>query len=107
MYFRIFGVFRYLLNMILSLTKASFSTIFIVIFLIVSDIFMDLAIYNHSLKDNFEDKFFIIFGEMPSIESWEILEYIPFVVFSIFVVLILINFLIAKLSNKYSELENK
>ena len=68
---------------------------------------MDLAIYNHSLRDNFEDKFFLIFGEMPTIESWEILEYIPFVVFSIFVVLILINFLIAKLSNKYSELESK
>ena len=44
---------------------------------------------------------------MPGIADWEILEYIPFVVFSIFIVLILINFLIAKLSNKYSELENK
>lgn len=68
---------------------------------------MDLAVYNHSFKNNFQDKFFIIFGEMPDIDTWDLLEYVPFVIFSIFVVLILINFLIAKLSNKYSELENK
>ena len=36
LYLRIFGTFRYLINMVLNITKASFSTIFILLYMIVS-----------------------------------------------------------------------
>ena len=46
LYFRIFKTFRYLINMMLSLTKASFSTVFMIFFFLMSYVIIDFCVYN-------------------------------------------------------------
>ena len=48
--------------MIISLTVSSVSTLFIIFYMILSYVIMDLSVFDKRISDEFSEKYLLIFG---------------------------------------------
>lgn len=117
-YLRIFKAFRNVIDMVISVTLSSLSLLmlFALFLFFFSVMFVKSSFENIGFNKFLMINFYSIHGELEGPDGFNalitgdegefsVLSWIIFVVMAIFVPLIMVNFLIAKMSNKYTELE--
>lgn len=112
-YLRLFSYFRHLIDMIIGVTYSSISLIIILCYSIVAfSVMFTIAIDNRPFTTYLRNNLFAVQSAIVDYNDNEdgfklsILGWIVFAIMVIFIPIILVNFLIAKMSNKYSELES-
>lgn len=101
-------MFRNVIDMLVGVAKGSVSLLIIVALIVVglSIIFVKSNMGNDKLGDYLMHTINSVLGEITfELEDLDTLQWIVLVFTCIFLPVILINFLIAKISNKYTELE--
>ena len=111
LFLKVFSKFRHLVRMIFKIFRGSLIPIFLMGYVILG---LSIAYgrasgdKNKSLKENLKINVSLIFGEIPDIESMNnFLQGLLIFFALIFTAIVMINFLIAKLTNEFSELEKK
>lgn len=107
-FLRIFKTFRNVIDMLLSVTFSALSLIIIIGFFIVGiSVMMSKADKeNASFPDFLKYNVFLVQGSLNfEKDNFNSLQWILYVVDCVLLPIILVNFLIAKMSNKYEELE--
>ena len=109
-YLRLFSFFRHLIEMIIGVTFNSMSLLFILGYALVAfAVMLAVADENYTFNSFLVHNLFSIHGELfdytEEEEGITVLGWIIFYIMAVFIPLILVNFLIAKLSNKYEELK--
>ena len=117
-YLRIFKAFRNVIDMVISVTVSSLSLLMLFCFFLVffTVMFMKASDQKIAFGKFILINFYSIHGELEgpdgfngmisgNEDNYTVLSWCIFVVMAIFVPLIMVNFLIAKMSNKYTELE--
>ena len=101
-------MFRNVVDMLVGVAKSSVSLLVIVALIVLetSIIFVKSTNGNHSLDDYLMNTVNSVLGEITfDTSEFGVLPWIVMIFTCIFLPVILINFLIAKISNKYTELE--
>ena len=108
-YLKIFQPFRYLIYMLVEVIKGSFTTILLFLYFVIFFTFVKQATFNDkNIMEFFWENYYTSLGELMDdneIDKREAIFKISFYVYVTTISIILLNFLIAKVSNKYSQLE--
>ncbi len=107
LYLRAFKQLRHLIIMLYAITVDLFDIIFLFTFILICLAFM-LTISNKDspFKDSLFNTFVSMHGNFPDDNTKDFKDWILLVIISIFVSLIMANFMIARISNNYSALES-
>lgn len=109
-YLRIFKWFRNVIHMLIAITITSSSFLLIIASFIiaVSVMFVKAKDTNYDYEVNLDQEFSSMQGENEfDFDSFSWISWIIYVVNSILLPIVLINFLIAKMTSKYEELEEQ
>ena len=107
LFLKVFSKFRHLVNMIFKIFKGSLAPIFLMGYVIVAlSIAFGRASDSNDLlfMKNFKINLALVFGELPDDDN-NLLQWFLIIFVLIFAAIVMINFLIAKLTNEFSELE--
>ena len=107
-FLRIFDLMRSMTHIIYSLFNNSFDVIFLIIYLTLGlTVMMNITMNDQTLYSQFVWVLYMIFCSFPVDETWTYLHFGVVVMLIFLLSLLMVNFTVAKMASKYSELETK